>query len=203
MLGAAQSHSTLARERWRSEESWLDASSSVPCKFNPSTTCNRRQNNRLTWGRVASYFQRLESLRWTPYLEECLQVLTETMEYSSDALLVQLVRSQLIVERVGQAPWHDANLDATSSAKAPTQFYLKALLAQLQELKHRMPPQLLHNSMCILDSIFNMCSHSTFRNCTFKYLQRRALRPRDWAVQISVLCQRAYLPEARLPLRQP
>ncbi|OQV07342.1 hypothetical protein CLAIMM_11793 [Cladophialophora immunda] len=47
---------------------------------------------------VSSFLQKTDALRWTPHMEECLVILDEKKECPNDAILVQQVRLQLIVE---------------------------------------------------------------------------------------------------------
>ncbi len=98
-----------------------------------------RGRSLLIESRLSSYFQRLDALRWTPYLDECVAVLADNKELPTDTLLVHLVKLQLIVEEVGRAPWHEGYGDATRSARAPPTFYLKALQAQLHDFKAKIP----------------------------------------------------------------
>ena len=92
-----------------------------------------------------SYFQRLDALRWTPYLDECVAVLGEKCEHPTDLLLIHLVKLQLVVEKAGQAPWHEERDDPNGSVRVPPIFYLKALQAQIQDFKTRIPPSLQGN----------------------------------------------------------
>jgi hypothetical protein len=103
----------------------------------------------LTWARISSHFQRIDAIRWTPYLDECLRMLAENREYPTDMLLAHFVRLQLIIERVTQAPWHDGPVDAAGSVRAPSVFYLKALQAQLEDFKRDVPPELQQNGRSI------------------------------------------------------
>ena len=74
-------------------------------------------------------------------------VLAEEKEQPSDMLLTDLVRLQLIVEKVGRAPWHEGQNDATGSTRAPSIFYLKALQAQLQDFRMKICPEIQDNGM--------------------------------------------------------
>ena len=94
---------------------------------------------------MSSYFQRLDALRWTPYLDECIAVLGEKDEHPTDPLLIQLVKLQLVVERAGQAQWHEERDDPHGSGRVPPIFYLKALQAQLEDFKNRIPPSIQGN----------------------------------------------------------
>ena len=74
-----------------------------------------------------------------------MTVLAEEKEQPSDALLTDLVRLQIIVEKVGRAPWHEGQNDATGSIRAPSIFYLKALQTQLQDFKTKIHPEIIDN----------------------------------------------------------
>ena len=100
---------------------------------------------------MCSYFQRLDALRWTPYLDECIAVLGEEDEHPTDLLLVHLVKLQLVVEKAVQAPWHEERDDPNGSVRVPPIFYLKALQAQLQDLKTRIPPSIQGNGAYIYE----------------------------------------------------
>jgi hypothetical protein len=99
----------------------------------------------LTHASISSYCQRIDALRWTTYLDECLQILSENSEQPNDILLVQYVRLQLIIENLAQAPWHDALPDTTGSMRVPLIFYLKSLQTQLQDFKQKVPLELQQN----------------------------------------------------------
>lgn len=78
-------------------------------------------------------------------MDECIAVLAKNKERPSDAILIHLVKLQLIVENVGQASRHEGYDDATASTRAPPAFYLMALRAQLQDLKAKISPEIQGN----------------------------------------------------------
>ena len=78
-------------------------------------------------------------------MDECVTVLAENKALPSDAILIHLVKLQLIVENVGQAPRHEGYDDTTASTRAPPEFYLMALRAQSQDLKIRIPLEIQGN----------------------------------------------------------
>ncbi|CAD6586535.1 MAG: hypothetical protein ASARMPREDX12_002379 [Alectoria sarmentosa] len=84
------------------------------------------------------------------YDKECLTVLAESKEHPSDVLLAHLVKLQLVVERLRQAPWHDGHGDPTGLARAPPAFYLKALQAELQDIRVKLPPEIQRNDILLL-----------------------------------------------------
>ena len=120
--------------------------------------------DRLIRTRLSFYFQRLDALRWTPYLDECIAVLGEKDEHPTDQLLVHLVKLQLVVEKAGQAPWHEERDDPNGSVRVPPIFYLKALQVQLQDFKTRIPPRIQGNGTCIHE-IAPLIAYKRFRRC--------------------------------------
>lgn len=99
----------------------------------------------LNLSRVACYFQKHEPLPWSPYFDECLQILAEDGDTSSDPLLVNFVRLQLIVEQATRVQWHEGLFDSTGRVNSPSQAYFKALQVQLQDIKQALSPDLVAN----------------------------------------------------------
>jgi len=93
----------------------------------------------------ANYFQRIELMRWTRYLDECLRLLEEKKEYSTDELLVYLVRVQLICNKGGASTWNDMFGDV--EMRAPADLYVRTLTSQLDELERSIPPDLKANGI--------------------------------------------------------
>lgn len=92
-----------------------------------------------------SYFLKSEGLRWTAYSSECLRVIEGTRELESDILLVQILKSRLLFDKVRMAPWHDSVADISYTVKPSDTFYLNALEKQLLELKSNIPVELQDN----------------------------------------------------------
>ena len=68
-------------------------------------------------------------------MDECLEILAQRKECPTDAILVQQVRLQLIIEKATQIPRSDVlSIDVV---KPPPAFYLKALKIQLQEVRNQ------------------------------------------------------------------
>jgi hypothetical protein len=123
---------------WRNGELYLVAFLSAQCMY---TSLHAFQTCRLIFFSISSYLQKIDSLRWTPHMEGCLQTLAKKQECPTDEVLVQPVRLQLIVEKVAQAPWHDGEIETAELIRAPPAFYLKALQSQLQEVKRKLSPE--------------------------------------------------------------
>ncbi|KAM3068575.1 hypothetical protein ACMFMG_011105 [Clarireedia jacksonii] len=100
------------------------------------------------------FVQKLDTLRWTPYAEESLHILTQNYESIQDLLLVQIVRLHLIQERVKEAPWFDTASSGTAAFKAPSSFYLNALKVEVKKFKQQIPPEL-ENNVTLLMHLYN------------------------------------------------
>lgn len=82
-------------------------------------------------------------------------------EFTSDVLLVQLVKLRLISERVTEAPWL-TQLDHLGGP--PAMFYLKSLEAQLRDFKSNIPSESLDNSASSSPLLF---TETTMYCCMF------------------------------------
>ncbi|OJJ50287.1 hypothetical protein ASPZODRAFT_2117511 [Penicilliopsis zonata CBS 506.65] len=94
-----------------------------------------------------SYFiLKIDALRWTPYLNGCLQVLETQPECTNDELLVHLVQIQL----VSQTGWQDGMTTASDNVRAPPPFYLHALRSQLDQARRNFGPHLQTHAVLLL-----------------------------------------------------
>lgn len=73
---------------------------------------------------LATCFKKLDSPRWTPWMQECLSALEQGAEYESDAILVQMVRTQRIMDEA-------LTID---QPEAPSRLYARSLQADLERL---------------------------------------------------------------------
>ena len=141
-------------------------------------------NHWLTRTRLSSYFQRLDALRWTPYLEECITALGEKEDQPTDKLLIHLVKLQLIVEKAGHAPWHEQRDDPHGSARVPPVFYAKALQARLQDFKANIPVDIQKNGMLsFIRRLLSMLTSDLLRGLAVVCLQHGIQSTRDSPVE--------------------
>lgn len=84
-------------------------------------------------------------MRWTPYLDECLDVLSRAQEAPSDEMFAHQVRLQLFSHRARQATWPAGEVDLAEGATLPPRLYLQALHWKLGELKSAFSPRLQHD----------------------------------------------------------
>lgn len=100
---------------------------------------------RADYHRLASFQQKIESLSWTPYFEQCLQKLEESKEFSTDEFFVHQIRLQRIVEKatIAYVQIRDVKHDNSATVIA---LYIRTLKAQFAELGRNIPSDLANNS---------------------------------------------------------
>ena len=91
---------------------------------------------------VALTMFRIDALRWTPHMEESLQILTDAKECPEDELLVTLVRIQLVMDKV-----HHHRRD--SDGQLPSLMYTKSFQAQLEAVRNQIPQSLKQQSKSV------------------------------------------------------
>ncbi|RYO75998.1 hypothetical protein DL766_005384 [Monosporascus sp. MC13-8B] len=99
---------------------------------------------------VSLAFQRLDPVRYPPYLSQCLSELEVHKEYESDLFLVNLVRIQHLTERISRLHAKDhVEDDLPGVARAPTNVYLNAFQGELDRYKNGLPRHLRTNKLLI------------------------------------------------------
>ncbi|KAI1801524.1 hypothetical protein F4811DRAFT_459927 [Daldinia bambusicola] len=77
---------------------------------------------------LSSFFQKIDALRWTSHMDDCLQRLSEEKECPNDEILVKLVQLQLIIESSNQKASRDEAIEPI--------FNLQSMHSQLQAVKN-------------------------------------------------------------------
>ncbi|KKA17557.1 hypothetical protein T310_8508 [Rasamsonia emersonii CBS 393.64] len=98
---------------------------------------------------IASYYQKFEGMRWSPYMEECLQVLAEKPEYPTDEVFVYQIRLHLITEKAVPISIRNREVEQVENLRGSI-LYLKGLQSQLQDVKSKIPPHLENNEIISL-----------------------------------------------------
>ncbi|RYP48757.1 hypothetical protein DL768_005414 [Monosporascus sp. mg162] len=99
---------------------------------------------------VSLAFQRLDPVRYPPYLSQCLRELEVNKEYESDLFLVNLVRIQHLTERISRLHAKDhVDDDLPGVARAPMNVYLNAFQGELDRYKNALPRHLRTNKLII------------------------------------------------------
>lgn len=85
---------------------------------------------------VSSYFAQIDTMQWTPYMDECIEVLSEQNESKYDEAFVQQVKLQRLAEDIE---------DIKGKDKLPPAFFSAGLRYRLNDIKMHLSPQLLQD----------------------------------------------------------
>ncbi|KAL8832018.1 MAG: hypothetical protein Q9170_005051 [Blastenia crenularia] len=94
---------------------------------------------------ITNYFSKSDPMRWTPYLEECLKVMSEQKECPGDIHLAQYTRLQLINNRAAQISESEGISDAAGVGNPLWLFYVNLLQGQLKEVQALIAPEMQQN----------------------------------------------------------
>jgi len=83
---------------------------------------------------ISYHIAKNDALRWTTHLNECLEVLFVQPEWTGDRTLAQLVRMQLVLERMVLTGWYHDTMN-TAGPKLPSSAYLHTLHAELATVR--------------------------------------------------------------------
>ncbi|KAH7001460.1 hypothetical protein EDB80DRAFT_722326 [Ilyonectria destructans] len=88
-------------------------------------------------------FSRIESMRYTKYIQECVQVLEDENEYETDVNLVHLVRIQHLTERISLLNSPDSPAEEVVGVPtAPMSAYVSAFQGELDRIRNSLPANL-------------------------------------------------------------
>ena len=98
---------------------------------------------------LSVHLQRLDPLRWTPYLDDNLRELEQNPEWPGDLVLVQQTRMQLVVDRIHCMHWSAAMMEANDNLQLPATAFVQTLQAQLDRIKGTLIPEHQINSTSV------------------------------------------------------
>ena len=102
---------------------------------------------------MATVFGRIESMRYTSYVQECLRILEAGKEYDTDVNLVFLVRIQHLIQRISDLNPRDTTVEEfTSVPKAPAPVYVSSYKNELERLRDGLPDHLKNDSKFLVKS---------------------------------------------------
>ncbi|KAJ6781563.1 hypothetical protein PWT90_01558 [Aphanocladium album] len=100
---------------------------------------------------LSTVFGRIDPMRYTSYVKECLTVLESEVEYETDIILVFLLRIQHLTQRISELNPRDNTIEEFSSIpKAPTAVYVSAFQNELNELRAKLPNHLKNDNIIIM-----------------------------------------------------
>ncbi|KAK3360511.1 hypothetical protein B0T25DRAFT_629588 [Lasiosphaeria hispida] len=89
---------------------------------------------------VSAFIRKNDPQRWTPHMEECLQVLEEKDESPLDRILVCMVKLRLIGDETTKS--QAVGSSEPSELRLLQAFQVRALSSQIQTIKQSLPPSL-------------------------------------------------------------
>lgn len=92
---------------------------------------------------VSMCFRRSESLRYTPYFEECRQSLAKSDDHPNDVLAAAMVKLQNILEKIYHSPW---NMKDNSGGSLPVVFLVNSIEEQLKQFQEEFSVQMENQS---------------------------------------------------------
>ena len=88
--------------------------------------------------------RKMEPLRWTPYMDDCIRVLSEEKESELDILLVTQAKCHVLMNQITRSP-NERAFEGDGS-KAPPTYYVKAMQVQLQHIRRNLPIEIKSSS---------------------------------------------------------
>lgn len=92
----------------------------------------------LTNQRLSSALKRIDPMRWTAHLQECLHEIEARREAPLDEVLVQCVKIQLIADKSINSASLDVNMELEPCFRPPPNLFAQEMLAQLGRLRSSM-----------------------------------------------------------------
>ncbi|KIM97022.1 hypothetical protein OIDMADRAFT_169794 [Oidiodendron maius Zn] len=98
---------------------------------------------------ISSSLQKIDGLRWTAHMDECLQILRERKECPNDEILVELVQLQQIVEKLSMGALSD-RAEESADYGHQTSLYRDDLFSKLQGIKATLLAKSENNEIVLL-----------------------------------------------------
>ncbi|KAK7420978.1 hypothetical protein QQZ08_010151 [Neonectria magnoliae] len=88
---------------------------------------------------MTSFIGKMDTLRWTTHMDDCLKALERDRDSPSDEVLAAFIKYQLVAEEAQKLLVRDV---MGESSQTPTYVFKKGMLARLQEIREGLPPNL-------------------------------------------------------------
>lgn len=124
---------------------------------------------------VSSYLALIDAMQWTPYMDVCLQVLSESKECIFDEIFIAQVRCQLLAQRFQQGALQ-AEDPEQSQLETPAPFYLRTLRTNLKQIRGSISPGLHDDGefQALIEEFtakqYLSASHCRYISCRVEYL---------------------------------
>ncbi len=102
-------------------------------------------------GRSASVgFGKIESMKFSSYMQHCLKELQENREYETDVILAHMVRLQNLSEKIAELNARDESSEEISIPRAPVSAYVSTFQSELDKIQSSISKTMKNNSTSAL-----------------------------------------------------
>lgn len=99
---------------------------------------------------MSSFIGKMDTLRWTPHMDDCLKALERDRDHPSDEILVAFLKYQLVGEEAQKLLLRDV---MGEGGQTPTYVFKKGMLSKLQEIRESMPHALVPSKVLQLQML--------------------------------------------------
>ncbi len=89
----------------------------------------------LTIDSSSSFFRRMETIKWTPYIDECCVVLNRPGGHCDDLAVVAMVKIQFVTETISLSPWHRRADGYDPPTEVPPTLYMNSLRGKIKSIQ--------------------------------------------------------------------
>ncbi|KAH7176843.1 hypothetical protein EDB81DRAFT_875635 [Dactylonectria macrodidyma] len=131
-----------------------------------------------------SDFLRTPSMRWTPHMEDCLQHFITNPEVPGDRVLAAITQLMQVMDDLKNiAVSRSMNAESGRPSKTPPSFHVKALLANLNNVKKAIPPDLLDHRFIVP---FTTCADASINEFALSQFHEQSPVATTWIDQQKV-----------------
>ena len=74
-------------------------------------------------------------MKWTPYVEECCNILSTSGGHRDDMAAVALIKIQIATEAIAMSPWHRRSDGYEAPKEVPPMLYIDSLREQIKGIQ--------------------------------------------------------------------
>lgn len=114
---------------------------------------------------ISVAFGKLESIRYSPYIQQCLNELQESKEFEIDGVLVHMVQLQRLMEKIAQVNSKTELPESIGGiARAPDAAYMSTFQSELDKICGSLNKGQENNSMIALKSLQKLPVYANTRS---------------------------------------
>ena len=99
---------------------------------------------------VSVGFGKIESMKFSSYMQACLKELQENREYETDVILSHMIRLQSLSEKIADLNARDESSEEASVPRAPVSAYISTFQSELDKIQSSISKTMKNNSTSTL-----------------------------------------------------